>query len=48
MNKKAIGPPGFYSNEKDTWDYLFLHYNGLKKFLQETVEKGMGLIVYLS
>jgi ribosomal protein S24E len=48
MEKEAIGPPNFYGDEEETWEYLLLHFHGLKKFLEETVQQENGLVLYLS
>jgi hypothetical protein len=48
MEKKAIGPPNFYGDEDGTWEYLLLHFHGIKKFLEEISQQGYGLVLYLS
>lgn len=41
----AIGP--IYSYD-ETWNYLMLHFNGLKKFLENTSKNNNGIIIYLT
>jgi len=53
MDSEGIGAPRLFSQtddkrNEDSWKYLMLHFDGLKRFLKEAVQQGCGVLAHLA